>query len=122
VLLANLFLLLWLSLFPFVTAWAGESHFAPIPMTCYAAVALMAAISYSILQVMIVRAHESNRRAAQAAGTDLKGRISIGAYVVAMVVPFFGEAGTWVSGICLAGVAAMWFLPDRRVERTLAGR
>jgi uncharacterized membrane protein len=120
VLLANLHLLFWLSLFPFVTGWAGESHFAGIPLTCYAAVALMAAISYTILQVVIVRAHESNARAAQAAGSDLKGRISIGAYCVAIVAPFFGEAGAVVSGVCLAGVAAMWFIPDRRVERTLA--
>jgi uncharacterized membrane protein len=120
VLWANLHLLLWLSILPFVTGWAGESHFAPIPMTCYAAVALMAAISYTILQVVIVRAHESNARAAQAAGSDLKGRISIGAYVVALVAPFFGEAGAIVSGICIAGVAVVWFIPDRRVERTLA--
>ena len=118
--LANLHLLFWLSLFPFVTAWAGESHFAPIPMTCYGAVALMAAISYTLLQVVIVRAHESNARAALAAGSDLKGRISVGAYVVAIVAPFLGEAGVWVSGLCLAGVAVMWFIPDRRVERTLA--
>ena len=121
VLWANLHLLLWLSLFPFVTAWAGESHFAAIPMTCYAVVSLMCAISYTILQVVIVRAHESNHRAAEAAGADLKGRISIGAYVVAIIAPFFGEVGVWVSGICLAGVAAIWFIPDRRVERTLAG-
>ena len=120
VLLANLHLLFWLSLFPFVTAWAGESHFAPIPMTCYGSVALMAAISYTLLQVVIVRAHESNARAALAAGSDLKGRISVGAYVVAIVAPFLGEAGVWVSGLCLAGVAVMWFIPDRRVERTLA--
>ena len=121
VLWANLHLLLWLSLFPFVTAWAGESHFAAIPMTCYGVVSLMCAISYTILQVVIVRAHESNQRAAQAAGADLKGRISIGAYVVAIAAPFFGDAGVWVSGLCLAGVAAIWFIPDRRVERTLAG-
>ena len=121
VLWANLHLLLWLSLFPFVTAWAGESHFAAIPMTCYAAVSLMCAISYTILQVVVVRAHESNHRAARAAGTDLKGRISIGAYVLAIIAPFFGDAGVWVSGICLAGVAALWFIPDPRVERTVAG-
>ena len=53
-------------------------------------------------------------------GADLKGRISIGAYFMAIVAPFFGEAGVVVSGICLAGVAVVWFIPDRRVERTLA--
>jgi len=121
VLWANLHLLLWLSIFPFVTAWAGESHFSPIPMTCYAFVALMAAVTYTILQLVIVRAHESNSRASQAAGSDVKGRISIGAYLVAIVAPFFGEAGVWIAGFCLAGVAALWFIPDPRVERTLAG-
>jgi uncharacterized membrane protein len=120
VLWANLHLLFWLSLFPFVAGWAGESHFAPIPMTCYAAVALMAGISYTTLQVVIVRAHASNARAARASGADLKGRISIGAYIVAIIAPFFGEAGAIVSGICIAGVAVLWFIPDRRVERTLA--
>ena len=120
VLWANLHLLFWLSLFPFVTAWAGESHFAAIPMTCYGVVSLMCAISYTILQVVIVRAHESNARAAQASGLDSKGRISIGAYIVAIIAPFFGEAGAIVSGICIAGVAVIWFIPDRRVERTLA--
>ena len=120
VLWANLNLLLWLSLFPFVTGWAGESHFAAVPMTCYAAVALMAAVSYSILQQVAVRAHESNARAARAAGTDLKGVVSIGVYAVAIIAPFFGEAGAVVSGLCIAGVAVLWFVPDRRVERVLS--
>ncbi len=120
VLWANLNLLLWLSLFPFVTGWAGESHFAAVPMTCYAAVALMAALSYTILQQVAVRAHESNARAARAAGADLKGMVSIGAYVVAIIAPFLGEAGAVVSGLCIAGVAVLWFVPDRRVERVLS--
>ena len=120
VLWANLNLLLWLSLFPFVTGWAGESHFAAVPMTCYAVVALMAAVSYSILQQVAVHAHESNARAARAAGTDLKGLVSIGVYAVAIIAPFFGEAGAVVSGLCIAGVAVLWFVPDRRVERVLS--
>ena len=73
VLWANLNLLLWLSLFPFVTGWAGESHFASVPMTCYAAVALMAAVSYTVLQQVAVRAHESNARAARAAAPTSRG-------------------------------------------------
>jgi uncharacterized membrane protein len=110
-------LLFWLSLFPFVTAWAGESHFAAAPMSAYGAVALMAAISYSILQGVTVRAHEANSRVAVASGLDNKGRISIAAYSVAVIAPFFGEVGAIISGICLLGVAALWFVPDRRVER-----
>ena len=120
VLWANLNLLLWLSLFPFVTGWAGESHFASVPMTCYAAVALMAAVSYTVLQQVAVRAHESNARAARAAGADLKGLVSIGVYVAAIIAPFFGEAGAVVSGLGIAGVAVLWFVPDRRVERVLS--
>lgn len=120
VLWANLNLLLWLSLFPFVTGWAGESHFAAVPMTCYAAVALMAAMSYTILQQVAVRAHESNARAARAAGADLKGMVSIGVYLVAIIAPFFGQAGVVVSGLGIAGVAALWFVPDRQVEQVLS--
>lgn len=115
-LLANMNLLFWLSLFPFVTAWAGETEFAAVPMSSYGAVALMAAISYSVLQGVTVRAHEANSRVAQASGLDNKGRISIAAYVIAVLAPFFGEVGVIVSGICLLGVAALWFIPDRRVE------
>jgi len=120
VLWANLNLLLWLSLFPFVTGWAGESHFAAVPMTCYAAVALMAAVSYTILQQVAVRAHASNARAARAAGADLKGVVSIAVYIVAIITPFFGEGGVVISGAGIAGVAVLWFLPDRRVERVLS--
>jgi TMEM175 potassium channel family protein len=115
-LLANMHLLFWLSLFPFVTAWAGESHFAAVPMSAYGAVALMAAVGYTILQKVTIRAHEANSRVAQASGIDLKGRVSIVAYVVATVAPFFGEVGVVVSGSCLMGVAALWIVPDRRVE------
>lgn len=118
-LLANMHLLFWLSLFPFVTAWAGESHFAAVPMSAYGAVALMAAIAYSILQAVTIRAHEANSRVAMASGMDLKGRVSIGAYVLATVAPFFGEVGVVVSGICLMGIAALWIIPDRRVEHVL---
>ena len=120
VLWANLNLLLWLSLFPFVTGWAGESHFAAVPMTCYAAVALMAAVSYTILQQVAVRAHASNARAARAAGADLKGVVSIAVYIVAIITPFFGQGGVVISGAGIAGVAVLWFLPDRRVERVLS--
>jgi uncharacterized membrane protein len=120
VLLANLHLLFWLSLFPFVTGWAGESHFAPVPMTCYGAIALMSALSYNLLQLTAKRAHEANHRVAQAAGIDLKGGVSVVLYLVAIIVPFFGEVGAVISGLCLAGAAAWWFLPDRRVERVIS--
>ena len=116
-LLANMHLLFWLSLFPFVTAWAGESHFAAVPMSAYGAVALMAAIGYSLLQAVTAKAHAANSRVAQASGTDNKGRVSIATYLLATIAPFFGEIGVVISGLCLIGIAALWFVPDRRVER-----
>lgn len=115
-LLANMHLLFWLSLFPFVTAWAGESEFAAAPMSAYGGVALMAAVSYSSLQAVTTRAHEANSRVAVASGTDNKGRVSIAAYAVSVIAPFFGVVGVIISGICLIAIAALWFLPDRRVE------
>lgn len=115
-LLANMHLLFWLSLFPFVTAWAGESEFAAAPMSAYGGVALMAAVSYSILQAVTAKAHAANSRVAVASGTDAKGVISVASYALATVAPFFGEVGVIISGLCLIGVAALWFVPDRRVE------
>ncbi len=120
ILWANLHLLFWLSLFPFVTGWAGESHFAAVPMTCYAFVALMSAVAYTILVRTIIRADVSNHLLAEATGRDLKGNLSIAAYLVAMGTPFFGPAGVAVSGAMLAAVALMWLIPDRRIERVLA--
>lgn len=89
-------------------------------MTCYAAVALMAAVSYTILQQVAVGTHESNARAARAAGADLKGLVSIGVYPAAIIAPFLGEVGAVVPGLGIAGVAVLWFVPDRRVERVLS--
>jgi uncharacterized membrane protein len=119
VLWANLHMLFWLSLFPFVSGWAGESHFAAVPMTCYAGVALMAALAYTLLSVAIERADPSNHLLADALGDDLKGKLSLGAYVLALIAPFTGSAGTLVCGLLLIAVALMWIIPDRRIERVL---
>ncbi|EYB68056.1 hypothetical protein DEIPH_ctg029orf0070 [Deinococcus phoenicis] len=120
ILWANLHLLFWLSLFPFVTGWAGESHFAAVPMTCYGFVALMCAVAYTILVRTIIRAAVSNHLLADATGRDLKGNVSIVGYLVAIVAPFFGHTGVIVSGLLLTAVALMWLIPDRRIERVLA--
>ncbi|GMA16064.1 DUF1211 domain-containing protein [Deinococcus metallilatus] len=120
ILWANLHLLFWLSLFPFVTGWAGESHFAAVPMSCYGFVALMAAVAYTILVRTIIRADASNHLLADATGRDLKGNLSIAAYLIAIVAPFFGQTGVIVSGLMLTAVALMWLIPDRRIERVLA--
>ena len=119
VLWANLHLLFWLSLFPFVSGWAGESHFAAVPMTCYAAVALMSAVAFTVLTSVIVRAGASNHLLADALGSDLKGKLSTAGYVVAVVTPFLGQAGVVLSGLCLLAVALMWLIPDRRIEVVL---
>ncbi len=116
---ANLHLLFWLSLFPFVSGWAGESRFAAVPMTCYAGVALMAAVAYTLLSAAIIRADPSNHLLADALEGDLKGKLSLGAYVIALVAPFTGQPGAVISGLLLISVALMWLIPDRRIERVL---
>ncbi len=116
---ANLHLLFWLSLFPFISGWVGESHFAAVPMTCYAGVALMCGVAYTVLSSVIVRADVSNHLLADALGNDLKGKVSIAAYLIAFSAPFLGQLGVIVSGLCLIGVALMWLVPDRRIETVL---
>jgi len=116
---ANLHLLFWLSLFPFVSGWVGESHFAAVPMTCYAAVALMAAVAYTILSAVIVRADTSNHLLADALGGDTKGKLSLAPYLIAIVSPLTGQTGTVLSGLMMIAVALMWLIPDRRIERVL---
>jgi uncharacterized membrane protein len=119
VLWANLHLLFWLSLTPFVTAWIGENHFAPVPMALYGVDLLMAAIAYTILQAAILRSEGPGSLLARAVGTDLKGKVSVAAYVLAIPGAFLS---TWISAACYVGVALMWLVPDRRIERALAER
>ncbi|THF86887.1 DUF1211 domain-containing protein [Deinococcus sp. KSM4-11] len=116
---ANLHLLFWLSLFPFVSGWAGESHFAREPMTAYGVVALMAGLAYTILVRVIIGAGTENHLLADAIGEDVKGNLSLAGYVVAIVAPLLGAWGAWVSGVMLIGVALMWLIPDRRIEQVL---
>jgi uncharacterized membrane protein len=106
VLWANLHLLFWLSLFPFATAWMGENH--------YGVVLLGAAVAYFTLQTVIVRNEGPNSPIAVAVGRDVKGRISLACYVVAFGVLWISR---WVSVALFVLVAAMWFVPDRRLER-----
>lgn len=115
VLWTNLNLLFWLSLFPFATGWMGENHFAPIPTAGYGIVLLLAAISYTILQNKIMKHFKGeNELLASAIGSDLKGKISIVCYTLAIPLAF---ANTWISNVLYVFVAAMWFIPDRRIER-----
>lgn len=114
---ANLHLLFWLSLFPFVTAWMGENHFQSIPSALYGGVLLMAAIAYVILQTLIVRLHGRDSALARAIGSDLKGRLSPVLYAVAIGLALWSKP--WIAGCIYIAVALMWLIPDRRMERVL---
>ena len=116
VLWANLHLLFWLSLTPFVTGWMGENHFEAVPIALYGCVLLMAAISYTILQFAIVRHDGKASTLATALGGDLKGKLSIVGYVVAIGSAFFFKP---LSLALYVAVALMWFVPDRRIERVV---
>jgi uncharacterized membrane protein len=113
---ANLHLLFWLSLVPFCTGWMGENHFAETPTAAYGVVLLMAAVAYSILQWRIVHEMGSESALAQALGRDVKGKLSIVFYAAAIVLAFVEP---WIALGLYALVAAMWLVPDRRVESLL---
>ena len=111
---ANLHLLFWLSLFPFVTGWMGENHFAPVPTALYGVVLLMAAIAYFILQNIIIAAQGCDSKLAAAIGRDFKGKLSPVLYAIAIPLSFFRP---WMAGCIYVFVALMWLIPDRRIER-----
>lgn len=115
ILWANLHLLFWLSLVPFVTGWMGENHFAATPMALYGIVLLMAAIAYYILQLQILSKQGKDSLLAKAIGKDLKGKISPVLYVIAIPAAFFSH---WIAGGIFVFVALMWLAPDQRIERT----
>lgn len=116
VLWANLHLLFWLSLVPFVTGWIGENSFAQKPMALYGFILLMAAIAYYILQIQIIRSHGSDSILAKAVGKDLKGKLSPILYVVGIVLSWIS---TWISGAIFILVALIWLIPDSRIERII---
>jgi len=116
ILWANLHLLFWLSLVPFVTGWIGENSFAQRPMALYGFILLMAAIAYYILQLQIIRSHGTESVLAKAIGNDLKGKISPVLYVVGIA---FSWISTWVSGALFIVVALIWLIPDKRIERIM---
>jgi uncharacterized membrane protein len=116
ILWANLHLLFWLSLVPFVTAWMGENQLEALPVALYGGVMLMASVAYSLLMILMIR-HEGRESAlARAMGRDLKGKASPLIYATAIGMAFVQPL---VSLGLYVLVAAIWFIPDRRVERTL---
>jgi len=115
ILWANLHLLFWLSLVPFVTGWMGENHVAATPTALYGAVLFMAAIAYTILQNVIIAEHGPESRLARAVGArDAKGLFSLAAYAAAVPLAF---VNAWISVALYVIVALLWLVPDRRIER-----
>ena len=113
VLWANLHLLFWLSLVPFVTAWMGRNHLAPVPTAAYGAVMFLAGCSYWILQQTIIALHGPDSRIAQSIGGDRKGLLSIGLYGLAIGFAFVNQ---WIADAVYAAVALMWLVPDPRLK------
>jgi TMEM175 potassium channel family protein len=113
---ANLHLLFWLSLFPFMTGWMGENHFAAAPTAVYGLVLLMAAIAYFILQRIIVADQGHNSKLAREIGNDWKGKLSIALYAAGIGIAAWHA---WISaGIYTLG-ALLWLIPDKRLERVI---
>ena len=119
ILWANLHLLFWLSLFPFVTGWMGENHFASAPSALYGGVLLAAAIAYYILQQTIIAAQGADSPLRAAVGSDWKGKLSPLAYLLGMASTFLWP---WVAQAFYVTVALVWLIPDRRIERALVAR
>ena len=117
VLWANLHLLFWLSLVPFVTRWMGENQFAAWPVALYGTVLLFAAVAYFVLTRALLSLHGRDSVLATALGRDFKGKVSVVIYLVAIPLAF---VNSWFSCALYVLVAVMWLVPDRRIEKTLA--
>jgi uncharacterized membrane protein len=116
VLWANLHLLFWLSLLPFASGWMGENHFAALPVALYGAVLLMAGLAYWLLSRAIIQADGPDSLLAKAIGRDWKGSVSVVLYLLAIPLTFLHE---WIAEAIYVGVALLWLIPDRRIERAL---
>ena len=116
---ANLHLLFWLSLLPFVTGWMGENHFAPLPTALYGGVLLMAGAAYWILVRAIIAHEGADSVVAKAVGKDFKGNISLVIYICAIGLAF---VNVWLAGVGYIAVTILWLVPDKRIEKALAER
>jgi uncharacterized membrane protein len=116
VLWANLHLLFWLSLIPFVTGWTGENHFAALPVALYGTVLLFSAIAYFILTRALISHHGKDSTIAIALGRDFKGKVSMAIYVAAIALSF---VNSWLAFLLYFLVAIVWLIPDRRIEKVL---
>jgi len=111
---ANLHLLFWLSLFPVITEWVGSSYRHSWPAATWGIVALGAALAYTLLQALIVRANGRDSAVALAVGSETKGKVSLGLYAAGVALAFLTP---WLSYLCYVLVEVMWFIPDPRLYR-----
>ena len=116
ILWTNIHLLFWLSLFPLATAWMGENHFSTIPVALYGVISLMAGIAYYLLSHCLAGIHGKDSVLAKALGKDRKGILSIIFYVVGIGLSFINP---WIGFSTYFLVAAMWFIPDKRIEKKI---
>jgi uncharacterized membrane protein len=116
VLWANLHLLFWMSLIPFVTGWTGENNFAALPVAFYGVILLFSGIAYFVLTKTLVAHHGQDSVLAIAMGKDFKGKISLLIYAVGIGVAF---VNSWIAFLLYISVAVIWLVPDRRIERKI---
>jgi uncharacterized membrane protein len=117
ILWANLHLLFWLSLTPVVTGWVAQTHFAPLPVAVYGVVLLLSGVAYNILTIALIAHHGQDSLLAKAIGDDVKGRVSLAAYLIAIPLALWYR---WAACALYVIVAIIWLVPDRRIERVLA--
>jgi uncharacterized membrane protein len=113
VLWANLALLFWMSLVPFVIRWMDDTHFAPSPTAAYGVVLVLCSVAYLLLEWAIIKCNGPNSTLARAVGRDTKGKVSLSIYVLAIPLAFVRP---WIAIALYVGIAMIWFIPDRRIE------
>ena len=116
ILWANLHLLFWQSLIPFVTGWMGQNHFAALPTALYGFILFMSALAYLILQTAIIAKQGRDSLLSGAVGRDRKGKISLVCYLIGIALSFVNQI---LADALYVLVAAMWLIPDRRIETML---
>ena len=117
ILWANLHLLFWLSLFPFVTGWMGENHFATWPVAIYGLVLIMAGLAYFVLVRVLIAGNGADSALAKAIGSDFKGKFSLTIYALGGLLAF---VNAWIAVALYSLVSLLWLIPDRRIEKHLA--
>jgi uncharacterized membrane protein len=113
VLWANLFLLFWMSLVPFVIRWMDDTHFAPSPTAAYGVVLVLCSIAYLLLERAIIKCNGPNSKLARAVGKDAKGKVSLSIYLIAIPLAYVRP---WIAIAMYVAIALLWFIPDRRIE------